>query len=234
MAPATRATRSTGCATRSTWSSWSARKTDLRRVGLALDRAVPVPRRAHAVVLRQRRGEALPLLRLPGEGRRDSLRRGDRGARLPRGGRAAGRALRRRARARERGSAGRAAPRAGASGCCTLLERTAGYYASYLWELAGGRARRASTSPGAGCGRRCCASSASATRRAPGTGCSSAPSATGSRREELAAAGLAQRAQRGGLYDRFRGRIMFPLATRAAACSASARGRWARGAARST
>ena len=27
------ATRSSGCATRSTWSSWSARKTDLRRVG---------------------------------------------------------------------------------------------------------------------------------------------------------------------------------------------------------
>jgi DNA primase len=30
--------------------------------------------------------------------------------------------------------------------------------------------------------------------------------------EELAAAGLAQRGQQGGVYDRFRGRIMFPLA----------------------
>jgi DNA primase len=30
--------------------------------------------------------------------------------------------------------------------------------------------------------------------------------------EELAAAGLAQRGQQGGMYDRFRGRIMFPLA----------------------
>ena len=38
---------------------------------------------------------------------------------------------------------------------------------------------------------------------------------------ELVAAGLAQRGDRGGLYDRFRGRIMFPRPTRAAACSAS-------------
>ena len=30
--------------------------------------------------------------------------------------------------------------------------------------------------------------------------------------EELAAAGLAQRGSSGALYDRFRGRIMFPLA----------------------
>ena len=62
--------------------------------GVALDRAVPVPRRAHAVVLGQRRGEALLLLRLPGQGRRLRLRRADRGARLPRGGRAAGGPLR--------------------------------------------------------------------------------------------------------------------------------------------
>src|SRR5439155_1558409 len=34
----------------------------------------------------------------------------------------------------------------------------------------------------------------------------------GYRREELAAAGLAQRGRGGGLVDRFRGRIMFPLA----------------------
>ena len=47
----------------------------------------------------------------------------------------------------------------------------------------------------------------------PGTGCWSAPSATASRPDELVAAGLAQRGREsGGLYDRFRGRIMFPLA----------------------
>jgi DNA primase len=36
----------------------------------------------------------------------------------------------------------------------------------------------------------------------------------GFRPEELVAAGLAQRGREGGLYDRFRGRIMFPLADR--------------------
>jgi DNA primase len=36
----------------------------------------------------------------------------------------------------------------------------------------------------------------------------------GFRPEELVAAGLAQRGRQGGLYDRFRGRIMFPLADR--------------------
>ena len=54
-------------------------KTDLRRVGLALDRAVPVPRRAHAVVLRERRGEALLLLRLRRGRRRLQVRPADRG-----------------------------------------------------------------------------------------------------------------------------------------------------------
>ena len=34
----------------------------------------------------------------------------------------------------------------------------------------------------------------------------------GFRPEELVSAGLAQRGREGGLYDRFRGRIMFPLA----------------------
>ena len=49
-------------------------------------RPVPVPRRAHAVVLGQRRAEALPLLRLRRGRRRDRLRPADRGARLPRSG----------------------------------------------------------------------------------------------------------------------------------------------------
>ena len=52
--------------------------------------AVPVPRREDGVVLGQRRGGLLLLLRLPGQGRRDPLRAGDRAPRLRRGGRAAG------------------------------------------------------------------------------------------------------------------------------------------------
>ena len=46
----------------------------------------------------------------------------------------AGRALRRRARGRGGGPAGRGAPRARASGCSKLLERTAAYYERVLWE----------------------------------------------------------------------------------------------------
>ena len=59
---------------------------------------------------------------------------------------------------------------------------------------------------------RCCATSAWASRRRPGTACSRAPSARASasrswRRRTSSGAGAS-----GGLYDRFRGRIMFPLA----------------------
>ncbi len=53
---------------------------------------------------------------------------------------------------------------------------------------------------------------------------------------ELVAAGLAQRGREsGGLYDRFRGPDHVPAgAMRADGCSASARGRWRKGAGRST
>ena len=79
--------------------------------------AVPVPRRAHAVLRDRPRREALPLLRLRRGRRRLHVRDGDRGARLRRGAGVAGRALRRRARARDRGS--RATPRgaSAATGC---------------------------------------------------------------------------------------------------------------------
>ena len=86
--------------------------------------------------------EALPLLRLPGEGRRDRLRAGDRGARLPRGGRVAGRPLRRRARARGRGSARPRRAGAARERLLALLERATGFYAAYLWEAAEAAAAR--------------------------------------------------------------------------------------------
>ena len=85
-------------------------KTDLRRVGHAVDRAVPVPRRAHALVLGERRGEALLLLRLRRGRRRVQVRAADGGARLPGGRGAAGRALGRAGGARGGRSEGRAAP----------------------------------------------------------------------------------------------------------------------------
>ena len=93
-----------------------------------------------------------------------------------------------------------------------LLDRAARFYASYLRDAGRGRAPRANIWPHAGCPTRC--------SREFRVGYS--PSAwdrmlVGARQggfteEELIAAGLAQRGRGGGLYDRFRGRIMFPLA----------------------
>ena len=92
-----------------------------------------------------------------------------------------------------------------------LVERTAAYYERYLWESAeASRARSYLAERGLG----------EEVLRAFRIGY--APSAwdhvslraqrDGFRPEELAGAGLAQRGRQGGLYDRFRGRIMFPLA----------------------
>ena len=53
-------------------------RTDLKRSGARrVQRSLPVPRRAHAVVLGQPAQEDLLLLRLPAQGRRDPLRDGD-------------------------------------------------------------------------------------------------------------------------------------------------------------
>ncbi len=94
-----------------------------------------------------------------------------------------------------------------------LLERTAGYYAKYLWESPeGGKARAYLAERGL----------AEATLRDFGVGF--APSAwdkilvagqrAGFKAEELRGVGLVQQNQRGGLYDRFRARIMFPIRDR--------------------
>jgi DNA primase len=92
-----------------------------------------------------------------------------------------------------------------------LLERAAGYYSAYLWESREAeRAREYLADRGF---------SESVTREFR---VGYAPSAwdrmiVGAQRsgfspEELVAAGLAQRGQGGAIYDRFRARIMFPLA----------------------
>ena len=94
-----------------------------------------------------------------------------------------------------------------------LLERTAGYYANYLWESEeAARARKYLAERGLG----------EEVLRAFGVGF--APSAwdkilvrgqqAGFSVEELRGVGLAQRGRSGGEYDRFRSRIMFPIRDR--------------------
>jgi DNA primase len=95
----------------------------------------------------------------------------------------------------------------------SLLDRAARYYATYLWD-----AREAAPARDYLSGR----GLSSEVLREFRIGFS--PSAWdrmivgaqqgGFRQEELIAAGLAQRGRQGGIYDRFRGRIMFPLADR--------------------
>ena len=87
------------------------------------------------------------------------------------------------------------------------------FYARFLWEAAEAAPARRLPAPGAGWARRCCATSASATRRRPGTACCTGAQRDGFTEEELRAArAWRSAAAQGGLYDRFRGRIMFPLA----------------------
>ncbi|CAA9502813.1 MAG: DNA primase, partial [uncultured Solirubrobacteraceae bacterium] len=74
--------------------------------------AVPLPRGAHPVLRDRPRPEGLPLLRLPGRGRRLHLRAGDGGPGLRRRAGVPGRPLRRAARAGGRGPRGRRAPSA--------------------------------------------------------------------------------------------------------------------------
>jgi DNA primase len=94
-----------------------------------------------------------------------------------------------------------------------LLERTSAYYANYLWDSAeGGKARSYLAERGLD----------EATLREFGVGF--APSAwdkilvagqrAGFNVDELRGVGLVQRNQRGGQYDRFRARIMFPIRDR--------------------
>ena len=94
-----------------------------------------------------------------------------------------------------------------------LLDRTAGFYAQYLWESEeASKARAYLAERGLG----------EETLRAFGVGY--APSAwdtvllrgqrAGFKVEELRAVGLAQRGRGGGEYDRFRERIMFPIRDR--------------------
>jgi DNA primase len=91
-----------------------------------------------------------------------------------------------------------------------LLRKTSGFYERYLWDS--GEAAKA---------RAYLESRGLRREELERFGVGYAPSAwdrvltsalrSGYREQELAAAGLAQRGRRGGFYDRFRARIMFPL-----------------------
>ena len=93
----------------------------------------------------------------------------------------------------------------------SLLTRAARYYATYLWDSREAGAARKYLA-GRGLGDQVLQefqvgySPKAWDRMLIGAG------QGGFRPEELVAAGLAQRGREGGLYDRFRGRIMFPLA----------------------
>ena len=82
----------------------------------AVDRPVPVPRRAHAQLLGERRAGSVLLLRLRGQGRRVPLRAGRRAPRLRRSGGVAGQPRRHHPPVHDRGRGPRPAPPQAAGG----------------------------------------------------------------------------------------------------------------------
>ena len=174
---------------------------------------MPVPRGALAVVRHRAVPEALQVLRVRRGRRSLPLRRAEGGPRLPRRAGVPRRPGRHRARARGGGSAGgRAAP---------LPRPAAGApraHGDLLLAYCGTRGRprrRATTWRRAGSTRRSCASSASATRPSAGTSCCSPRAGPASAKKRALRRRPRQRSKRPtGCYDRFRGRIMFPLADR--------------------
>ena len=175
---------------------------------------MPVPRRAHAVVRRSTRPRSSSTASAAGEGG-DVFKFVEQTEGLDFKGALESLAERYgvAARARRGGPAGRRAPQASASACSSCSSAPP----PSTCATCGSRGRppaRATTWPTAGSTRRRCASSASATRRARGTRSWSPRGARASATRELvrrrAWRAAATRAT-GGIYDRFRRRIMFPL-----------------------
>ena len=232
--PVHHATRSSGCATRSTWSSSSAR----RRTCAGWARAGPGlcpfhDERTPSFSVDAER-EALLLLRLRGRGDVFGSCRRPRGSTSRRRSRcwptATASQLERehedpQAAERRRSSA------SGCSSCSTARRRSTRATCGSRGEAAAARDYLAA----AGWRRRCCASSGSATRRARGTG-----SSVGAQRDGFTPRGAAGR-RAGAARPRAAasttasaGASCSRWPTRAGGCSASARARWPRAAGRST
>ena len=187
--------------------------TDLRRQGARWVGLCPFHEERTPSFSVDAAGEALPLLRLRGRRRRDQVRRREGRARAsPRRSSCSPTATgsswsaSRRTRGRRRAAQQRRRLE-------QLLDRTAAYYASYLWESQEAeKAREYLAERGLG----------EEVLRDFGVGY--APSAwdkilvrgqqAGFRVEELRGVGLVQRGRGGGEYDRFRSRIMFPIRDR--------------------
>jgi DNA primase len=92
-----------------------------------------------------------------------------------------------------------------------LVERTAAYYERYLWESSEAASTREYLA-GRGLGEEVLRAFRIGYAPSPWDRVSVAAQRDGFHTDELVAAGLAQPGRRGGFYDRFRGRIMFPLA----------------------
>lgn len=92
-----------------------------------------------------------------------------------------------------------------------LVDRTATYYARYLWESREAEGARAYLS-GRGLGEEVLREFRVGYAPSAWDRVLLAAQRDGFTVEEIAAAGLGQRGSRGGLHDRFRARIMFPLA----------------------
>src|SRR5207237_5966906 len=96
-------------------------------------------------------------------------------------------------------------------GLLQLVERAAAYYARYLWE-SGEAASAREYLAGRGLGEEVLRDFRVGYAPSAWDKVLLAAQRDGFSQEELAAAGLAQRGRQGGVYDRFRARIMFPLA----------------------
>src|SRR3712207_6735593 len=93
----------------------------------------------------------------------------------------------------------------------SLVERAAAFYQRHLWETGEARGAREYLA-GRGFGEEILREFRIGYSPKAWDKLLVAAQRDGFSQEELAAAGLAQRGTRGGVYDRFRGRIMFPLA----------------------
>ena len=180
-----------------------------RRSGSGVCRALPVPQREDAVLHGQRQEGLLLLLRLPRERRRRRLRDEDRGAVVPRVGREAG--ARGRPAGAARHAAGARARRAAPRPCRTSSSRRrAGSRSSCACRSAG---TASTTCAAAGCRDETIDDFRLGFSPDSRDGLIGALKREGATIDKIVEAGLAIQPEDAGRepYDRFRGRVMFPI-----------------------